>query len=283
MNIWKLDVASKQVTVLTSETTTEDYPRVSPGGGRLLFYSDRTGREELWTLDRRTNDMTQLSRGGGAQNAWSPEGGWVAYGTPHGLQVLQLTSGRVTTVGADLSTACPAFSPDGNEVAFQGRYQDSYRLYRASVDGSDLRVIPTPAGEPGNPSWARDGRTIYYQLDQRGYRNIWAVDLFSGESRQISTGNTDDAHPDVTAVCSATGHSEWITRLPEAARPAMELLYLELDALTQPGRALAETPYPGSHAGPPPAPGAFGTRFGDRIASSPPAPTTVEVTHDPVP
>ncbi len=36
-----------------------------------------------------------------------------------------------------------------------------------------------------------------------------------------------------TAVYSATGHSEWITRLPQAARPAMELLYLELDALTQ--------------------------------------------------
>ncbi len=36
-----------------------------------------------------------------------------------------------------------------------------------------------------------------------------------------------------TAVYCATGHSEWITRLPQAARPAMELLYLELDALTQ--------------------------------------------------
>ncbi len=35
-----------------------------------------------------------------------------------------------------------------------------------------------------------------------------------------------------TAVYSATGHSQWITRLPQAARPAMELLYLELDALT---------------------------------------------------
>ncbi len=36
-----------------------------------------------------------------------------------------------------------------------------------------------------------------------------------------------------TAVYCATGHSEWITRLPQAARPAMELLYLELDALTE--------------------------------------------------
>ncbi len=35
-----------------------------------------------------------------------------------------------------------------------------------------------------------------------------------------------------TAVYCATSHSECITRLPEAARPAMELLYLELDALT---------------------------------------------------
>ena len=30
-----------------------------------------------------------------------------------------------------------------------------------------------------------------------------------------------------TAVYSATGRAEWMTRLPEAARPAVELLYLE--------------------------------------------------------
>ncbi len=36
-----------------------------------------------------------------------------------------------------------------------------------------------------------------------------------------------------TAVYSATGRSQWITRLAQAARPAVELLYLELDALTQ--------------------------------------------------
>ncbi len=32
-----------------------------------------------------------------------------------------------------------------------------------------------------------------------------------------------------TAVYSATGRAEWMTRLPEAARPAVELLYLELE------------------------------------------------------
>lgn len=197
-DIWQLEVSTRTLSQLTSETTIEDYPRLAADGNRLLFYSDRTGRLELWMMDRKTKEKTQLSRGGGAQNAWSPNGRMVAYDTPHGLQILDLISGKQMTVGAHLSAAYPAVSPDGKEVCFQGRDAHQYRLYRAPSTGGEVSIVPTPEGEPGNPSWSKDGGTIFYQLDQFGYRNIWAVDVKTGESRQISTGNTDDAHPDVS-------------------------------------------------------------------------------------
>ena len=150
-------------------------------------------------MDLKTEEKIQLSRGGGAQSAWSPDGRMVAYGTPQGLRILNLISSKEITVGDHLSAAYPSFSPDGKEVCFQGRDEHQYRLYRVPVEGGELSVVPTPEGEPGNPTWSQDGGTIFYQLDQFGYRNIWAVDLPSGESRQISTGNTDDAHPDVSS------------------------------------------------------------------------------------
>jgi Tol biopolymer transport system component/class 3 adenylate cyclase len=197
-DIWQVDLATSRLMRLTSETTIEDYPRFSPDGNRLLFYSDRKERIELWMMDMKTKEKTRLSRGGGSQNAWSPDGRLVAYGTPQGLKILDPYSGKETTVSEQLATAYPAFSPDGKEVCFQGRDVDQYRLYRASLSGGDPSVVNTPEGEPGNPSYSKDGKTIFYQLDQFGYRNIWTTDLNSGESRQISTGNTDDAHPDVS-------------------------------------------------------------------------------------
>lgn len=198
-DIWQVDLTTSTLTRLTSETTLEDYPRISPDGNRLLFYSDRTGDRQLWMMDLKTKEKTQLSRGGGAQNAWSPDGRQVAYGTPQGLRILDLVNGNEITIGDHLSAAYPSFSPDGKEVCFQGRDEHQYRLYRVPVEGGEISVVPTPEGEPGNPTWSQDGGTIFYQLDQFGYRNIWAVDLASGESRQISTGNTDDAHPDVSS------------------------------------------------------------------------------------
>ncbi|MCZ6776778.1 MAG: hypothetical protein O7D34_10020 [Ignavibacteria bacterium] len=197
-DIWQVDLATSRLTRLTSETTIEDYPRFSPDGNRLLFYSDRKERIELWMMDMKTKEKTRLSQGGGAQNAWSPDGRLVAYGTPQGLKILDPISAKETTVGKQLATAYPAFSPDGKEVCFQGRDVHQYRLYRASVSGGAVSIVNTPEGEPGNANYSKDGKTIFYQLDQLGYRNIWATDLQSSEVRQISTGNTDDAHPHVS-------------------------------------------------------------------------------------
>lgn len=198
-DIWTLDVRSRQIRQLTSETTVEDYPRLSPDGSRLLFYSDRTGTDEVWLMQLATREMTRVSRTGGTQHAWSPDGRQVAYGTSKGLEIVDLNSGRLRTVAPQFGAAYPAFSRDGRRVAFQGWNGREYRLYHVPVDGGEAQMIATPPGEPGNPSWSPDGQTIYYQLDQFGRRNIWSLHLPSGQPRQLTQGDADDAHPDVSS------------------------------------------------------------------------------------
>jgi Tol biopolymer transport system component len=197
-DVWEFRLGAREPVRLTSETTIEDYPRISPDGSQLLFYSDKSGEEELWLLNLETKQSRQLSKGGGWQNAWSPDGRAVAFGSPQGLHIMDISSGRVRTFARGLSVAYPAFSRDGTQICFQGRDRTGYRLYRTPVDAEKLSVVPTPSGEPGNPSWAPDGKSIFFQLDQLGYRNIWKVDVAAGAARQLSTGNTDDAHPDIS-------------------------------------------------------------------------------------
>lgn len=198
-DIWALDVDTRQVRQLTSETTSEDYPRLSPDGERLLFYSDRTGADEVWVAQLATRELTRVSRNGGTQNAWSPDGRRVAYATSRGLQLVDLNGGEGRTLAAGLGVAYPAFSRDGRRIAFQGWNGHDYRLYQVPADAGQPQLISTPAGEPGNPSWSPDGRTIYFQLDQSGRRNIWSVSVETGQARQLTQGDADDAHPDVSS------------------------------------------------------------------------------------
>ncbi len=198
-NIWSVNVKTRALQQLTSETTIEDYPRLSPDGEQLMFYSDRTGSEEVWTQRLSTRELTRVSRQGGTQNTWFPDSRRVAYGTPKGLVVVDTKTGERRTLAPQLGVAYPAVSRDGARIAFQGWNGRDYRLYQVAVDGGDVQLVPTPQGDPGNPSWSPDGGTIYFQMDQFGRRNIWSVVLQSGQSRQLTQGDADDAHPDVSS------------------------------------------------------------------------------------
>lgn len=198
-DIWAVDVATRQLRQLTSETTVEDFPRLSSDGRHLSFYSDRTGAEEVWVMRLADGELTRISRQGGTQNAWFPDGRRLAFGTRTGLVIADIRDGLTRKFAESFSVAYPAVSRDGRHVAFQGWNGTNYRLYDLEIETSRLAVIPTPDGEPGNPSWSPDGRTVFFQLDQFGRRNIWSVELATGQTRQLTQGDADDAHPDVSS------------------------------------------------------------------------------------
>ena len=216
-DIWRIDEASAQLSRLTAETSSENHPRLSPDGRKLSFSSNRSGRLEVWTMDLQTKEITQLSRGGGTFSAWSPNGQTLAYATPQGLRLLDLKSSQVRTVAADLSIEYPTFSPDGRTVSFEGQKDQLARLYRVPAAGGEATAIATPEGLPGNPSWSLEGKTIFYHLGRADERNVWAVDLDSGQSRQITVGKADNAHPhassDGRSVLFLRNHKE-LYRVP---------------------------------------------------------------------
>lgn len=226
-DIKRYDMASGAVTTLTSETTSEDFPRLSPDGRRLLFYSNKTGREEVWLLDLKSGEQTRVSRDGGSQSAWAPDGRTIAYSTPRGLYLVSIAGGELRRIGKDLPVSYPAFSPDGRSVAFAAQTDRGSRLLRADVRTGEVVVIPTAEGELGNPAWTPDARTIYYQLDQLGLRNIWATDLATGRVRQVTSGDADDAHPDVSndgrTLLFLRGHRQLMVLPLEGGNPRLLL------------------------------------------------------------
>src|SRR5437763_4831991 len=89
--------------------------------------------------------------------------------------------------------ADPTVSPDGRTVAFTG-YDSSEHTHRTSdlytigIDGSGLRdVSRTLDRDPGDLTWAPDGKAIYFTAPDRGAINVHVADL-AGGVRDLTQG-----------------------------------------------------------------------------------------------
>src|SRR5207245_1057741 len=82
--------------------------------------------------------------------------------------------------------ADPAVSPDGRTIAFTG-YDSSEHTHRTSdlyamgIDGSGMRDLSKSLDrDPGDLTWASDGKAIYFTAPDRGAINVHVADVTGG-------------------------------------------------------------------------------------------------------
>lgn len=157
VNLWRWDIAERHAKKLAASTWWEDFPSVAPDGRQLAFASNRTGANEIWTVDAEGSDPRQLT----------------------------FHRGPVVTA--------PQWSPDGTRLAFSSQVGGNRDIYVIRSDGSESTRITTGPSEEGNPSWSRDGRWLYFRSDQGGTGQIWKVAVSGGAPIQVTTGEASQA------------------------------------------------------------------------------------------
>jgi Tol biopolymer transport system component len=101
-------------------------------------------------------------------------------------------------------------SPDAGHVAFDSDRDGERGVFVANRDGTDVRRV-SPEGYAADPTWSPDGRTLAFlrvERDRPGVRNLWLVDVSSGNSRRVTaftSGETGRAawFPDGRRICYA--------------------------------------------------------------------------------
>ncbi len=165
--------------------------RWSPDGRRIAFYSDRSGKYELWLVNRDGSDLRQLTHSPGAHYpVWSPDGRLMAFSThsPNGAGIFNATtpwSAEQVRMLPAIPDATQSFevwswSPDGKRLAGQKHLADlSHAGIAVHEIGSNRLDWLTDFGEW--PVWLRDGRRLLFS--DRG--TLYLLDSVTRTHREL--------------------------------------------------------------------------------------------------
>ena len=81
----------------------------------------------------------------------------------------------------------PAFSPDGNQIAFALGAEDKCGIYTIMVDGDRALRLTSGAGD-AFPTWSPDGRRVaFYRFSEHGTA-VYTVPALGGTEQRLRTG-----------------------------------------------------------------------------------------------
>jgi serine/threonine protein kinase len=97
----------------------------------------------------------------------------------------------------------PAWSPDGQRIAFACRQGRDWDICTMKADGSDLRTLTSNGFDDEGPSWSPDGRAIAFHSDRDGNDEVYVMAPDGSNPVRLTYHPADDKYP----VWSPNGQS----------------------------------------------------------------------------
>jgi Tol biopolymer transport system component len=199
-DIYTMPVTGGTATPFTTGMAFDAQPRFSPDGKRIVFVSDRSGGDNVWTMALDKTDSVQMTQGNNnlyVSPDYSPDGQYIVVSRSGGLggvsrlyllhtdrraALTLLPPGPLKTVGA-------AFSPDSRKVWYAARAGDwqynarfpQYQLYVYDRELNRNTLMTNRYGSGFRPAISPDGKWLVY-----GTREDSATAL---RKRNLDTGD----------------------------------------------------------------------------------------------
>jgi Tol biopolymer transport system component len=170
-DVWVMAADGSGRRQLTTSRADDGWPRWSPGGRSLAFYSYR--REGgAYVLDVARHAAREVAPYGWLPD-WTPDGR-IVYSDPLRRIVTVSSYGRDPRLLAHQPGDAGEvhFSPDGGSLVYV-EYEGS-AMKVANADGSDARVL-AEADQPDDASWSPDGSWIVYDAGDEDYADQFAI------------------------------------------------------------------------------------------------------------
>jgi Tol biopolymer transport system component len=104
----------------------------------------------------------------------------------------------------------PAWSPDGQRIAFTRGFYDNYEVWSMNADGTDQRDLSNNLRPDINPAWSPDGTKIVFSSDRDAVSgfytdfDIWLMNA-DGSGQESFTSNVVENVQDVHVAWSPDG------------------------------------------------------------------------------
>ena len=202
LNLFQISADGSNQVPLTREAGDNYMPWSSPDGQFIVFSSNRNGPANIWNIWRMDADGSnpkQLTNSGGDfYPSVSPDNQWVAYDSlvksKASVSKVPLAGGEPIKVGEKYRM--PVFSPDGQFIA--ARYHLVSGTHDAAIfsaqGGEPVRHFSVPNQEWQSVKFLRSGREMTYVKNVAGYSNIWAYDLETGATKQLTHFDSDQIY-----------------------------------------------------------------------------------------
>jgi Tol biopolymer transport system component len=200
-DIWVVDADGSHRRRVTSSGGGFDFkPTWSPDGKRIAFQTTRgsrppAGETNIFVVGADGKGERQLTtparfRYGGSSPDWAPAGGLIAFGSAHGLALLDTRTGAVRLLG--LAGDAPVWSPDGSRIAYAGPAgagsPPAHDVFVVAPDGTHARRLTNDAADEFPGAWSPDGTKLAYYRQSGGGGHGWVTASDGSGSRQLTRG-----------------------------------------------------------------------------------------------
>jgi imidazolonepropionase-like amidohydrolase/Tol biopolymer transport system component len=205
-NLYTMPIQGGQATPLTEGMAFDTQPRFSPDGSRVLFISDRSGGENLWSLALDRSDTTQITTGNDfayVSPVWTPDGEFVIASRGGGLGGVEKlwmfhaegSRGQaLVTEPQNLRMLGAAFGPDDRYIWYaertsQWQYNAPLPQYQLAVYDRETGTRTTMSRRYGSgfrPALSPDGRWLAYGSRHETETGLRIRNLETGNERWLA-------------------------------------------------------------------------------------------------